>query len=338
MLAACTNFGPRTLNKDQLDYGLSIGDTWKDQMLANLVKLRFIDMPVFVDVGQIVSGYSIETSVAGTLGFNNSLFGGDSQVLGAEGRFTDRPTITYMPKTGEGYLRSLLEPVRPSALLSLIVAGYDPELLFTWAVESINGVKNYSARSSDLHAADPEFIEFSQLLTELQQAGAIGFELEDDPETRHDIIFFYNDRNLDDATRRKLRQAAELIGLSSERQSFRVLYSPFAVDDDVLAIQTRSILQVLFAMAKFIDVPPDKASRTIPGYSVAADAVRPFHVLTSRDKPDDTYASFRYHGDWYWIEHDDLHSKGVFTLMLFLTTLTNRAPDQNAPVLTIPTG
>ena len=39
----------------------------------------------------------------------------------------------------------------------------------------------------------------------------------------------------------------------------------------------------------------------------------------------------------YWIEHDDLASKRVFVLMLFLTTLTNKGSDENQPVLTIPT-
>ena len=82
LLPGCASFGPRTLNSDQLDYGHSIGDTWKNQMLANLVKIRFLDMPVFMDVGQIVSGYTIETKVSGGLGFNNSLTGTDSQVLG----------------------------------------------------------------------------------------------------------------------------------------------------------------------------------------------------------------------------------------------------------------
>lgn len=78
-------------------------------------------MPVFVDVGQIVSGYSIETSVQGMIGFSNNPIGGDGQGLGVEGRYTDRPTITYIPKTGEDYLRSLLEPVEPLLIASLPV-------------------------------------------------------------------------------------------------------------------------------------------------------------------------------------------------------------------------
>jgi hypothetical protein len=60
-------------------------------------------------------------------------------------------------------------------------------------------------------------------------------------------------------------------------------------------------------------------------------------VRTSTERPEDPFAIFHYHGDWYWIDHEDLASKRVFTLMLFLTTLTNRATAENAPVMTIPT-
>jgi hypothetical protein len=335
--ASCTNYGPKTLNKDQLDYGRSIGDAWKDQMLANIVKLRFIDMPVFVDVGQIVSGYSIETSVQGMIGFSNNLIGGDGQSLGVEGRYTDRPTITYMPKTGEDYLRSILEPVEPRALLTLILTGYDPDLLLSWGVESINGVKNHSTGEKSSQIADPNFVEFVQLLSELQQAGAIGFEIENDPNTKHDMVFIFRDRNLDEATRNKRQRARELIGINTDIQKLRVLYSPFAMEDDVLAIHTRSILQMLLTMAKFIDVPPEKVSRAFPGYSFSPGMTRPFHVYTSREKPDVAFASVKYYDDWYWIDHDDLPSKKAFTLMLFLTTLTNRADTENVPVLTIPT-
>ena len=64
---------------------------------------------------------------------------------------------------------------------------------------------------------------------------------------------------------------------------------------------------------------------------------QPFTVRTATERPEDPFASFYYHGDWYWIDHEDLPSKRVFTLMLFITTLTNQAKDANAPVLTIPT-
>jgi len=106
----------------------------------------------------------LETTLSANAGINNSITGSDSGVLQAGGRYTDRPTITYVPKTGEAYLRSLLEPVEPRALLSLVLAGYSSKLLFTWAVESVNGMRKYSVSDQKAKKADPEFLEFVQNL------------------------------------------------------------------------------------------------------------------------------------------------------------------------------
>jgi hypothetical protein len=337
MLASCSSYGPKSMDRDQLDYGNSIGENWKNQMLVNIVKLRFVDMPVFVDVGAIVSGYSLETTVNGRLGWGDSFTGGSTQGLGAQGKYTDRPTITYMPKTGNDYLRSILEPVEPKSLLALIQAGYSSELLFTWAVEAINGVHNWSATARNSRAADPEFFEFVALMQELQYLGAIGFELKSNSETGQDIIFVLNKEGLADSTLQKSHRVSEIIGLEGGRDRYRVIYAPFRSSPDTLSIQTRSVIQMLGAMSRFIDVPAEIASFATPGYDLSQTSRRPFHVLSGADRPEQSFAQVKYHDYWYWIENSDMESKRVFTLMLFITTLTNQAGTQKAPVLTIPT-
>jgi len=337
ILAGCSSYGPKSMDRDQLDYGNSIGENWKNQMLANIVKIRFVDMPVFVDVGSIVSGYSLSTTVKGNVGLNNSFTGGNAAGLGASGIYTDRPTITYMPKTGDDYLRAILEPVEPKSLLSLIQAGYSSELLFTWAVEAINGVRNWSATTKRSRSADPEFFELVTLMQELQYRGAVGYELKSNPDTGEDIIFVLNREGLAESTLQKSLRVSEIIGLEPGRDRYRVIYAPFKSDPGTLSIQTRSVIQMLAAMSGFIEVPAEIASFAAPGYDVAQASERPFRVLSGPERPEQNFAQVKYKDYWYWIENSDMASKRVFTLMLFITTLTNQAHDQNAPVLTIPT-
>jgi hypothetical protein len=338
MLAGCSSYGPKSMDRDQIDYGNSIGENWKNQMLANIVKIRYVDMPVFVDVGSIVSGYTLTTTVNGALGFNNSFTGGNSQGLGASGSYTDRPTVTYMPKTGDDYLRAILEPVDPKSLLSLIQAGYSAELLFTWAVESINGVQNWSATARRNRSADPRYFEFVTLMQELQGLGAVGFELVSNPDTGQAIIFTLKKKGLSEETLEKSRRAGELIGLEGDQDRYRVIYAPFKTNPDTLTVQTRSVIQMMSAMAGFVDVPAEKTSFAAPGHDVSHASTRPFTVLSGPDRPKQSFATIKYQDYWYWIENSDMPSKRVFTLMLFITTLTNQAKDANAPVLTIPTG
>ena len=338
LVSACSSIGPKSIDRDQLDYGQSIGQNWKDQMLSNLVRIRYVDMPVWLDVGQIVAGYSLETQVNGGLGYGTAFDSSNTASLGASGKFTDRPTITYTPKTGTDYLKSMLQPIEPAGLLSLIQSGYDANLLFTWAVEAINGLQNYSVTAGNKRAPDPEFYEFVKQLKELQISGGIAFEQSTDPVTKSNLIILFRNTMASDLALEQGKRAREAIGLSADRDRFRVIYSPFPNENDVLALQTRSILQIMIAMAGFVDVPVSKAQQAFEGYDLPPDGQRPFNVHSGPDKPDSSFAATRYDDFWYWIEPTDLRSKQVFTLMLFLTTLTDAGGKSNDPVLTIPTG
>ena len=62
-------------------------------MLLNIVKLRYVDAPTFIDVGSIVSSYTLsETATAtGTIVPGTS---GSGAAIGIGGTFSNSPTIT----------------------------------------------------------------------------------------------------------------------------------------------------------------------------------------------------------------------------------------------------
>src|SRR5438477_7542069 len=50
MVTGCRSLGPRSIPGDRSEYSNAIGESWKRQTLLNIVKLRFLDTTIFVDV------------------------------------------------------------------------------------------------------------------------------------------------------------------------------------------------------------------------------------------------------------------------------------------------
>jgi hypothetical protein len=57
-------------------------------------------------------------------------------------RYTDRPTITYTPLTGDKFLRGLMTPIQPSSVFFLLQSGYAADFVMALSVESLNGLRN----------------------------------------------------------------------------------------------------------------------------------------------------------------------------------------------------
>ena len=67
-VSGCLSIGPGTVPRDRFDYITAISDSWKSQMLLHMVKLRYGDAPVFLDIASVINQYGIE----GSLGFSGN--------------------------------------------------------------------------------------------------------------------------------------------------------------------------------------------------------------------------------------------------------------------------
>src|SRR3954453_18166153 len=94
-LAGCASLGPGTIARDRVDYDEAIPTSWKRAMLLNMVKLRYGDTPMFLDVSSIINSYVIEGQVnAGATWPPSS---SATAALSGFTHYADKPTITYNP-------------------------------------------------------------------------------------------------------------------------------------------------------------------------------------------------------------------------------------------------
>lgn len=327
------------VTRDRFDYCSAVAESWKEQTLLNIVKLRYLDLPVFLDVGQIVSGYSLETSanVGGQISSENAIQG-NSLLLGGAARFTDRPTITYTPLTGDKFIRGLLEPIPPQSIFYMIQSGYAADFVLALSVEVMNGLRNQSFSLGRLRPADSEFIRTIELLRELQLSGAVGLRVEKATNNLPATVLFFRKENLPPEIQKQVDEVKALLGVDPNEQRVRLMYSPVRGDSGELAIQSRSMLQILVALASFIEVPEQQVKEKRVWPSMATEPAQwPIRVRCTKNRPEDAYARIHYRGDWFWIEDTDLKSKRAFGCIMFLFTLADTGGNAALPILTIPT-
>jgi hypothetical protein len=341
-LAACTNFGPKTIPRDRFEYSASIADSWKRQTLLNVVKLRYLDLPTFVDVGQIVSGYSIAT----TLGAGATIAGeelvppGNTLNVSGATRFEDRPTITYTPLTGSRFVRSLMTPLPPDAVFFTIQSGWAADGILAVAASSINGLRNQSVSASGMTPPDPEFLRVLQILRELQLSGAVGMRIVRGTEGKQASILTLRTERVLPEVRERCVELRKLLHLDPDAQELELVYGSIAANDKEVAVLTNSILHVLMTMSTYVEVPANDVSegRATPGWAEEGTDVgrRRIRILCSEARPQDAFTSVEYRGHWYWIDDRDLVSKRALAVVMLLFTLSDSGERENLPLITIP--
>jgi hypothetical protein len=341
-LTGCTHLGPKTVAVDRFDYSTAIADSWKQQTLLNIVKLRYMDLPVFVDVASIVSGYSMQTgvSVNSTLSSDRAVQG-NYFAAGAQAVYTDRPTITYVPMTGEKFLRGLITPIDPKNIFFMLQTGYAADFILGLTVESLNGVRNRSAIGGTVREADPEFIRALALLREVQAAGGVGMRVEEDKTKAKTAVVFFRRDDVASNVAEKAAEIRRLLKLSADQQKFVLSYSPVRGGDNELAVNSRSMLQIMQAFASCLDAPEAhlKDRSAMPGFEEASTAEgRPqsVRIHSGKEKPATAFAVVRYHDYWFWVNNDDWQTKRALTTVMFLFTLGETSGEEKLPLITIP--
>jgi len=333
LLAGCQSIGSVTVPRDRMDYATAIGESWKQMMLLNIVKQRYLDMPVYLDIDSVISSYSLATT--GNIGLASFPQAPESNntALGASRSFTESPTISYAPLTGERLVSSLLRPLPPETVFAMIGGGRRADYLLQVTVRSINRLRNASTMSPTAGAADPAFTRVIEAISRIEQAGALGLAV--DPGKDQPSTFVVFDPTVE-AAAEDIQTVKTLLGLDRERNAFRL--GSGAGGGDAIALNTRSIQQILGELSSGVQVPEQdiKEERATGRGRTGAGPAPLIAIRAGDEKPDDAYVAVRYRNRWFWVDDRDLGSKRMFVFLMMFMSLAETGKSPQGPLLTLP--
>jgi len=350
----CAGFGPSTIAPDRFNYNQAIAESAKSQMLLNLVRLRYLDVPVFLKVSSVVAQYTYEgeAGVNAVRGFQSA-----PNVLGLEANlgYAERPTISYLPLADREFTKRMLSTFSPDAIFSFAEAGWPVDLILKAGVERINDVRNLSfaavpppgeldlRRQIEKNLRDARiYHRVVRLMLTLSARGALRARVSTDDAAESRIVVFQATGEVE--TDVLIAELKERLGLDPTRNEYRFAERIASRKPNEIAVQTRSLLAMMQYLSKGVDVPASHSDESnVVEYFRGADgetrrSLVPLTIRSSADPPKRAHVAIKYEDFWYYIDRTDFLSKRSFALLIFLLHMQSDDGSTTGPILTLPAG
>ena len=338
LLTACSSLGTDRIVPDRFDYNQAIGQSANQQMLLNLVRLRYRDVPVFLSVSSVLSQYVY-------LGSAN-VSGADGIASGGVGvTYIDRPTISYSPLSGEDFAKQLLTPIPSASIFSLAQSGWPAAQLMMMSFERLNHLNNitFNPVLSDAQIIHMQKFELAiKLIVKLGKHNGFDSYRGDGKNAKSRNLVF--NETPDPETQELITQFKMVLQLDPDISVFRITDRQVNRKPDEITIKLRSLLTLMGFLSHGVEVPvehmQDKFAEQNPAVTKIAsnDLFVPLNIHSSADKPDNAFVAIEYQDYWFYIDHTDHISKQAFGLLTYLYMLQAPQAPSSVPLITIPAG
>jgi len=371
LLVACSGLGPRLLPASRMDYNVSVDRSNNEEMLLNLVRLKYFETPVFLQVGSIASVYS--------LGFDASM-GADIPDqrdfgLGVYTRFapnistsySDNPTVTYTPYQGQNFAQQVLTELDFERLALLYRGGWEIEHLIPIFVYRIGGLTHdFDSRRGFNPERHKRFMEATEIIGKMDDDGNLDIVTTADPKAAEKDAGKAKDKDSSDGDVPKITivqlrfndkaEAAHLGALlgfdfkthpgnggkliAKVRLVTATDFDQRPSDSDryqEMPLRLRNLFRAMDLLALGVDVP-EKDLAAKKTFSSLAQKMGLLDIRCASSRPSKAFVAVK-HGDfWFYIADDDTDSKEIFQLLLAVFAIQASDLSKNAPILTLPVG
>ncbi|MFO0601175.1 MAG: hypothetical protein U0228_38050 [Myxococcaceae bacterium] len=237
-LLGCAGIGPGALQRSRVSYNETIKTTSEQEMLLNIVRLRYGDTPSSLAISNIAAQWEFSGGLNGVPFFG---VGGDrafhsfmpAPALGG----ADRPTLSLTPLDDGAFAQRLFTPLTLDAVVYLAKTTWPIDTVFRLYLENLNWVPNAQNGSGPTPALAPfesDFNEGLKALQVLQQRGDVVFGGETTAEAIGPKLTLVSSADVLKATEQGLEFVAQPDGkswqLSRGQHHFHLRLNPAAFD------------------------------------------------------------------------------------------------------------
>lgn len=367
VLSGCS--GSKQLSDGHMAYNEAVRLASDQEVLLNIVRLRYQDSVEFLATTSINSTISFSVELSTGLGNSD---GSSNNAIGLNAKYSDTPTFSFSPQRGSAVAKRLNNPVDISTLVFLASVSRDTHHIFRLLVTWMNGLENESG------SVDPQFLKSISTLTHMQYDGDALMAYVDDvqvvsPEIPREKVSTsemltalnsgLNIREVKDGTAiaftRTMEQARLIVekdaknrdglladlNLDPSRNSYPII--GFVGEKDEIGnaelhVRTRSVLHAMAFLSQGVTVPPEQLAAGLAISTTPHGSTDPafmndiFRVWHSSEKPEHASAMVRHRGYWFYIKDNDETTRRTFFLITHALRFILEQGSQKTPVLTLP--
>lgn len=355
VLGGCaSHHGPDSIRSERPNYNREITASQDEQMLTNLVRLRYQDTPLFMELTSVVTSYSFDR----TLGLGAKLNTGNpgDEVTPSIGLLLgNRPTITYLPLQGEEFAQRMLSPMPLGSILFFAQTGWSVDRLLRLCVQRINDVHNAPTATGPTPPTPPDHAAFGDLVDRLERLAAVGaFGMnwehqagETIPPGQQAVFWLREPPANDTAARSDLAAVRTILGLAEGTPQFLLTQFPFHRGASEVGMRGRSLLGLLYFLSQAVEPPDEHKAAGLVTITRGADGSEfdwrqvlggTMRIRSARHRPATAYVAIQHRDHWFYLDDTDHASKASLNLLHFLFSLQSASGKGRSPVLTLPVG
>jgi hypothetical protein len=339
-LAGCTQLGPEILRSGRPAYNDAILATNDEQLLQNIVRLRFLDSLGFLTVSSVTAHISLKASGAVNAGLGSpASYEGNLIPLAGALAAEENPTISYTPVPGARFVRQLMNQTPIDLVVLLMNTVSQHGAVWSALIRRVNDIRNPDFLEPPEIEPDRDFGEIAELIGRLQRRGSLYWVQLAGAKTGYAMVL----HNYAPTSTREAARLLGLLGISGPAREGDDVVVPMRLSagsppPGAIALETRSVFHLMQLAAASIELPAElmASARQYPEPGPAGAGIR---IRSSATPPDGARVAVEYRGRWYYIETSDQRSKQWFLLLQVLASAQVSDTAKGVrPVLTIPVG